>query len=109
MQYSYQTCVNRAPSPQFHFLSLYEQTFCVTSHFEKRTPNDHNMALNHIRLKVFYICLNSVHESQISVRFTLWPEDVILRQRKLRWKGRMFRKIESAPNDLKTTLKHRGS
>ncbi len=50
---------------------------------KKSAPNDPKLTLNPTRSTVPRICVTSIHESQISVRFALWP--AVLRYRPF-WK-----------------------
>ncbi len=67
-----------------HSVSLYDQLFWDTCRFEKSVPNDPKMTLKPTRSNVSHTCVTSIHESQISLRFTLRPAvfetQAILRQ-----------------------------
>ena len=47
--------------------------FRVTGHFEISALNDPKMTLNPTRSNVFHICITSIYECQISIRFALRP------------------------------------
>ncbi len=61
---------------KFQSISLYGQKFLrfwVTGHFETITLDDSKITLNPTRSNVPHICVPSIHESQILLRFVLRP------------------------------------
>ncbi len=60
-----------ALSPKLQSVSLSDQPFLVTKHFE--APNNPQMTLNTTRSKVHYNCVANIPESQLSLLFSLRP------------------------------------
>ncbi len=83
-----------SPSPEFHFVLLYDYLFSRDMQFWDKCTECPQMTLNPTRPNVPHICVTSIHESQPSVCFTLRPivfeKHAILRQGYRR-----------TPNDLK--------
>ncbi len=73
-----------SPNPKFKSVLLQGQLFCVNGHFETCTPNDPKITLTTKNPKVPQTHFMTAHNSQILLRFSIWPAifklQAILRQ-----------------------------
>ena len=60
-------------SPKFQSVMLYNQPFLRYRPFWTTAPNDPKMTLNPTRSKIGHVCVTSIRQSQISLRFALRP------------------------------------